>query len=348
MRKILSFGALLIAITYALPIGYSTYYTGIKSMISDKTISTYMPVETLPPEEIQNSSVETTNVLSQQDDISIKLLVDDEVIDIPLEEYVASVVSAEISSEFPIEAIKAQAVAARTYALYKVYNGGSDIEQHKGADVCSDFRHCAAYVNLSKTVSFWNENELSDNKILQAVTETKGEVITYNNEPIIAVFSAASSEKSESALDVWGTDIPYLQSVESMGGNACEKYSESVTISASDFRKKVEDTFPSADVSGSPNDWFKASERSEAGGIKTVMLGGIKVEGTAIREMFGLNSTNFTITAKDDEIEFHTTGYGHGVGMSQYGAKYMAEQGKSYEEILIHYYTGTEMALIGD
>ena len=105
--------------------------------------------------------------------------------------------------------------------------------------------------------------------------------------------------------------------------------------------------FPAADLSGPPSAWFKASVRSDAGGIKTVKLGGVTVEGTAVRELFGLRSTNFTVTTADDSLTFHTIGYGHGVGLSQYGAKYMAENGADYREILAHYYPGTELTRLG-
>ena len=156
--------------------------------------------------------------------------------------------------------------------------------------------------------------------------------------------NCVSGPRTESAKDVWGEDIPYLQSEVSPGGSAYSAYEDAVTVSADDFRQAVADAFPAADVSGAPETWFKASVRSAAGGIITVQLGGVTVEGTAVRELFGLQSTNFTLTTTENSIIFHTIGYGHGVGLSQYGAKYMAEQGADYQEILAHYYRGSTLS----
>lgn len=257
--------------------------------------------------------------------------------ELPLEDYVAGVVAAEIPNDFPTEALRAQAVAARTYAVYKLAAGRP--EAHPEADLCDDYHHCAAWRDIA--VETAAGNDLS--RVQQAVEDTAGEILTYDGAPIAAVFHCVSGPRTESAQDVWGEDIPYLQSEVSPGGSAYAGYEDAVTVSADDFRDAVAQAFPSADVSGAPNTWFSASVRSEAGGVITVKLGGVTVEGTAVRELFGLQSTNFTLTTTDDSITFHTIGYGHGVGLSQYGAKYMAEQGASYPEILAHYYEGTTL-----
>lgn len=257
--------------------------------------------------------------------------------ELPLEEYVAGVVAAEIPNDFPTEAIRAQAVAARTYAVYKLSRGRP--EAHPDADLCDDYHHCAAYRDIA--VETASGSDLS--RVQQAVEDTAGEILTYGGSPIAAVFHCVSGPRTESAKDVWGEDIPYLQSAVSPGGSAYDGYEDAVTISADDFRAAVSEAFPSADVSGTPDSWFKASARSAAGGVITVELGGVTVEGTAVRELFGLQSTNFTLTTTENSITFHTIGYGHGVGLSQYGAKYMAEQGSSYSEILSHYYQGTTL-----
>lgn len=276
----------------------------------------------------------TENALT--DDYStVTILIDNQPTTLPLEDYVAGVVAAEIPNDFPLDAIRAQAVAARTYAVYKMASGRP--AAHPEADVCDDYHHCAAYRDIA--VETASGSDLS--RVQQAVQDTEGEILTYDGAPIAAVFHCVSGPRTEAARDVWGEDVPYLQSVVSPGGTAYSDYEAAVTVSADDFREKVAEAFPSADVSGPPSDWFKASVRSDAGGIITVKLGGVTVEGTAVRELFGLQSTNFTITTTDDSITFHTIGYGHGVGLSQYGAKYMAEQNASYEEILAHYYPDT-------
>ena len=251
----------------------------------------------------------------------ITVLVNGKAQEMPLETYVEGVTAAEIADDFQVEAIRAQAVAARTYAVYKQSRGRP--AEHPDADVCDDYSHCAAYQpDAVKTFS------VGYSRIRKAVKDTAGQILTCDGAPIAAVFHCVSGPKTESAADVWGDDIPYLQ-----------------TLTADAFREKVAQTLPKADVSGKPDRWFASSVRSAAGGVKTVKLGGVTVEGTAVRALFGLQSTNFTITTTEDSITFHTIGYGHGVGLSQYGAKYMAEQGYDYTEILAHYYPNTELRL---
>lgn len=323
MRKLICLGVFLTILVYIMPVGIQ-YISGKNS---DGVLNNMLAVN--------------ANINNTQDE-TITVSIDGKVETLPLDEYIYGVVASEISPDFPVEAIKAQAVAARTYAVYKIHAGKSDV--HPDAAVCDDFHHCAAYTPLATKTASWGDNAESYEKIIvDAVNDTKGQVITYEDKPIIAVFNAASSDITESAKDVWGSDIPYLTNVSSKGGEACPKYKETVTFSDSEFRDIIQKAVPSADLTGKPETWFKASERSEAGGVKKIKLGGVLVAGTDLRETLGLNSTNFTISTTDNSISFHTTGYGHGVGLSQYGAKYMAEQGKTYEEILNHYYTDTKI-----
>lgn len=327
MRKILFLGLILTGFIYALPL--------IAQQMED----------TAPggaTQDVLSAHAETPSLSSSGgQDVQITVQVDGQARRMNLEDYVAGVVAAEISPSFPVEALKAQAVAARTYAAYKLTAGRP--EAHADADVCDDYRHCAAYIDLAAEASgrWGSEAETYENTILDAVRATAGEVVTYEGQPIIAVFSAASGEKTESAADVWGNDVPYLQAVDSPGGEACPKYKGEVRFTAKEFRDIMAKALPSADLTGAPGTWFTASDRSAAGGIKTARLGGVQVAGTDLRETLGLNSTNFTLEVDEDSITFLTTGYGHGVGLSQYGAKYMAEQGSDYKAILTHYYTGT-------
>lgn len=323
MRKIISLGIVLTIFIYLLPVGIQYINDNSKSSFMQDMLSVHASAEI-------------------KDDEMITVSVDGKAEQISLEDYITGVVAAEISPDFPVEAIKAQAVAARTYAVYKMRAGRSDT--HPDADVCDDFHHCAAYTPLTEKAASWGDNsENYQNTILQAVNDTKGLIVTYENQPIIAVFSAASGDMTESAKDVWGSDIHYLVSVESKGGDACSKYKETITFTADEFRNIIQKAIPSADLTGKPETWFTNSERSSAGGIKTVKLGSVQVTGTDLRETLGLNSTNFTVSTSEDSISFHTIGYGHGVGLSQYGAKYLAEQGQTYDQILTHYYTGTQI-----
>lgn len=317
MRRLLFTAALLVAALFLLPVLWP-------QDISD------VPAE----------SAAETAAIPDADTVTVQI--DGKPTELSLESYAEGVTAAEIPADFPREALRAQAVAARTYALCKLSRGRP--EAHPDADLCDDYRHCAAY--RSPTVSVFGSDGLSP--IHAAVRDTEGEILTSEGAPIAAVFHCVSGPRTESAADVWGEDVPYLQSVVSPGGTAFDGYESAVTVSADEFREKAGAAFPSADLSGAPATWFKASVRSDAGGIKTVKLGGVTVEGTAVRELFGLRSTNFTITTTADSLTFHTIGYGHGVGLSQYGAKYMAENGSDYREILAHYYPGTELVSLNE
>lgn len=322
MRKLLLTGCGLVLILYLLPVFWPADQAEPRTA---ETVSA--PQDT--PADIQNIDYSTVTVE-----------IDGTPTALPLETYVAGVVAAEIPNDFPEEAIRAQAVAARTYAVYKLSRGRPDV--HPDANLCNDYHHCAAYRDVAVETAAGSDYS----RVQRAVEDTAGQILTYDSAPIAAVFHCVSGPRTESAKDVWGEDIPYLQSEVSPGGSAYSAYEDAVTVSADDFRQAVADAFPAADVSGAPETWFKASVRSAAGGIITVQLGGATVEGTAVRELFGLQSTNFTITTDEDSITFHTIGYGHGVGLSQYGAKYMAEQGAEYQEILAHYYRGSTLSTL--
>lgn len=333
MKKLFYISAGIVLALYIVPGIYHMQHTDAAASTSPDTSVSESAV-TSTAEASATASAEADSSFTVPEVITVQ--VDGKAVQMDLEDYILGVVCAEISSDFPIEAIRAQAVAARTYALSKVSRGRSDL--HPDADVCDDFHHCAAYRDYAVAVSSGDGNLSS---IETAVKETAGQILTYDGSPITAVFHCASAPKTESALDVWGSDIPYLQSVVSPGGTAYEGYESSVTFSVEELRTLVAKTFPTADLSGTPDGWFRNSTRSDAGGVLSVSLGGITVKGADVRDLCQLKSTNFTITTTADSLTFHTIGYGHGVGLSQYGAKYLAENGMTYEEILLHYYPGT-------
>ena len=276
--------------------------------------------------------------LPQTDTVTVEI--DGKPVSLPLERYVEGVVAAEIPDSFPTAALRAQAVAARTYAVYKLTRGRPDA--HPNADLCDDFRHCAAYRDPVQAASA--DGGISN--VQKAVRDTAGEILTCDGAPIAAVFHCVSGPRTEAAADVWGEDIPYLQSEVSPGGSACSEYEDAVTLPLDEFRRIVQTAWPAADLSGAPEGWFRSSDRSAAGGVRSVQLGGVTVKGGDVREQFGLHSTNFTVDADADSITFHTIGYGHGVGLSQYGAKYLAEQGEDYAAILARYYRGTALTAL--
>ena len=282
---------------------------------------------------------------------TVTLLADGQIKTLDLQEYLAGVLFAEMPASFPVEALKAQAVAARTYTMYKKQLAEiSPDEAHAGAELCADSTHCKAYRPLAEQAEEkWGDKaEYYTGIIRRAVEETDGEVILYEGAPIAAVFHATSSAKTENASDVWGGEAPYLVSVDSPGSEDDPRYLGTVTVTAEEFRNVFGASYPEADLTGAPGTWFKASNRSEAGGVIDVSVGGVRVSGGTVRRLFGLSSTNFTLTWDESSLTFHTVGRGHGVGMSQYGARRMALDGADYRQILENYYTGVTFAQIGE
>ena len=269
----------------------------------------------------------------------------DEVINMDMEEYLKGVVAAEMPASFEEEALKAQAVAARSYLLARMegYEKNGYPEEHKGAATCSNPAHCQAWVSDDDLKKKWgNSYKENMDKISKSVDETKGLVMRYNGELVRAVFHSTSSGNTESAKDVWGYDVPYLESVKSMGDELSPRYVENITMSIDDFKKTVQQFDPSA-VFAENGNLTDEVLRSESGGIKSITLGGVKMTGAQFRSIFSLNSTNATLTKDGENVVIHTLGNGHGVGMSQYGANYLAGQGKSFKEILSLYYTDCQI-----
>lgn len=308
------------------------------------------PAEPQQTEEARTGEAVQVSGQSYDEKTQITVLIDGEVQTLPLGKYLRGVVAAEMPASFPQEALRAQAVAARTYTQYKLeaYEQGVEIPaSHEGAQLCDDFTHCKAYVDVDKMKKdLWGDKADEYCAVIDdAVGATDGMVVTYQGEPIAAVFHAASSGKTEAALDVWGSAHPYLVSVESPGEDACPKYQGTISISPKEFASKFWEKHPEANFNDPPAGWFRDSNRSQSGGIINVSVGGVRVTGNEIRSMLGLNSTNFTLKADDSALVFSTTGYGHGVGMSQYGARELALEGKNFSDILKWYYQGTEITI---
>ena len=285
---------------------------------------------------------------------TVKVKFEDEAIDVPLDKYLMGVVAAEMPAAFPMEALKAQAVAARTFVLRReaeLKSGGKT--GHNGAVICTDPGCCMAYCDLSTEAAevFGSNAEAYLDKVKSAVSETDGEILTVDDIPILAAFHAISGGYTEDARDVWGSEVSYLVSVESGGEENAAKFYGEVTVNADAFCESILSVYPDAVFSEDPMEWFTSPVRGAGGGVVTVDVGGITVRGTALRSMLGLNSTDFTVMVGVDDmgevtLTFHTTGYGHGVGMSQYGALAMAQDGHTYEDILKKYYTGVTLTML--
>ncbi len=279
----------------------------------------------------------------------VKVKTGDSVEEMRLNDYLYGVLAAEMPATFPAEALKAQAVAARTLTYNRILlnESGKGDPVHAGADICTDFRHCEAWLSPSEAAERWGDKAAEYAKLIRdAVDSTNGMVILYAGKPIIATFHSASSGATERAADVWGGDVPYLQSVESPGEAAAPRYYGIAEIKPEDIKQKILAKYPEAKLDADPSAWFGNEERTTSGGVVKINVGGVDIRGSVIREMFSLNSSNFSVTFEDGVFAFHTVGFGHGVGMSQYGARAMAQSGKNYVEILKWYYTDVEIGSI--
>lgn len=269
-----------------------------------------------------------------------------EIVEMPLEQYVLGVVSGEMPASFHLEALKAQAVAARTLAVYKMLSfGGRGCNQKEGADVCSSFAHCQEWISEEDKKRNWG-SDYADNlkKIQQAVAETRGEIIKYKNRPIEVLYHSTSNGKTEDSGEVFSTSLPYYKVVESFGEEDFSKYNNRVTITNKKFVETFKKRYPSSSLKESNlSNQVKINGYTESGRVKGITLGGVTLKGTEFRMLYGLYSADFTLSFGKDAVTIDTTGFGHGVGMSQVGADRMAKRGYGYNEILMHYYQGVNI-----
>lgn len=285
-----------------------------------------------PLEHEQSSVVLMIDEEAEHDKRLITLQSQNGIRQMPLEEYLVGVVSSEMLDSFHEEALKAQAVAARTFTMYRIKN-----PKHAEAAVCADSSCCQAWSDTSELSMELNQ------KARQAVYETKGEYLTYHGALIETPFFSCSGGKTEAAVAVWGTDIPYLRSVESRGEENASRFESEIEISVEEFKNTLLNHDSTISLSGPAEEWVGTITYTSGGGADTIEIGGKEFRGTEIRSLFGLNSTAFTVELQDNNFLFRTKGFGHRVGMSQYGANAMAEGGADYTEILKHYYQGVEI-----
>ncbi|WHH57589.1 stage II sporulation protein D [Petroclostridium sp. X23] len=285
--------------------------------------------------------------------IKVYIEQEDKVVEMDFNEYLKGVVAAEMPASFNIEALKAQAVVARTYFFHRYLNHKNNntvIPEHKGADICTNPAHCKAWISKEDAMNKWailSAQKYWD-KISKAVDETVDLIVTYDSEPIDAVFHSTSSGMTENSEEVWTNTIPYLRSVDSDGEELSPKYTSVVQVPLSEFKSKLSNNKPEIVFKNDNKTWIEKIEKTEAGSIKNITIGGCEFKGTEIRSIFALNSAHFTIEFGDDTVIFNVSGNGHGVGMSQYGANYLADQGKTYDQILTHYYKDVEIVKIGN
>lgn len=300
------------------------------------------PANAEETEQVENKT--ETNEYEYKNYGTIKLLhkKTNEVEEVALDEYLCHVVSAEMPADFELEALKAQAVVARTYTIYKVEN-----KKHDNADICDDSTCCQAWISKEDRLARWEENVRESNwkRIEQCVNETKGKIITYENQPINAFFHSNSGGTTELPVNVWGggSDLPYLQVVETAGEEGYSQYASEIELSNDELISKLKEKYADIQIDFGNNEEIKIIEYTDSNRVKTVKFGNHEISGVEARSIFGLKSTNFEIIKENDKIKFSVKGYGHGVGMSQTGADTMAKQGSNYEEIVHHFYVGVEI-----
>lgn len=264
---------------------------------------------------------------------------------IELDEYIKGVVAAEMPGEFSMEALKAQAVAARTFTLYRMQKYKDGHPNHTEAPLCTGI-HCQAYLSTDELREAHGKNWMYEywTKIEESVETTKGEILTYNDKIIEPLFHSTSGGMTENSEDYFISEVPYLRAVSSPYESDSPKLNSLKQIKVTDFISKIKAKYPTVNLTQSnlPNK-IKLMEKSQGGSVMKLMIDNEVVSGRDIRTLFELNSTNFEITLKGDIIEIKTVGYGHGVGMSQWGANGMGENGSTYNEILKHYFTGVEI-----
>lgn len=263
-----------------------------------------------------------------------------------LEDYLVGVVGAEMPAEFPHDALKAQAVAARTYVVKRISAGGVDNPIHAGADVCDDHRHGQAWLSREELKKRWGTVRYYSYyyKVKRAVDETRGQVLTYQGELIDAAYHASCGGRTENAEDVWKYQAPYLKSV------LCPYDSDPNPVQTASFSFEQVDQALGTSLAAVPAGGrekpardFKLVEKTAAGRPKILQIGSRQFPAVAVRDLLGLRSTRFTWDIEGETVTFTTTGYGHGVGLCQYGSRGMAEHGYNYRIILGHYYSGAEI-----
>lgn len=282
----------------------------------------------------ESSRYETIKLLHKDTETTEELNID---------EYLYGVVSSEMPANFELEALKAQAVVARTYTIYQMIHNSS---KHENSDICDDFNCCQAWISKDERLSKWSQGEAESNwnKIVEAVNSTKGKIVTYNSQPINAFFHANSGGVTESSLNIWGgIDYPYLKSVETLGEEGYSQYNSEVVLSHKELLEKIKTRYEDCEIDFTQEKCIQILEYTTSGRVKTIKFGNKEIAGTEARTILGLKSTNFTISNNGENITFTVIGYGHGVGMSQTGADALAKTGSDYEAIIKHFYTDVEI-----
>lgn len=293
----------------------------------------------------QESKTEITQpvetAVAEKDGYIINVLYEQNTLRLELEEYLVGVLLAELPGTFHAEAKKAVAVAARTVTVKMAEQG----IKHGANTVCTDAACCQAYISEGDFLNDGGEPKYIQ-QAMNAVQSTEGQVLVYDEKLIDATYFSCSGGKTEDAVAVWGTDVPYLQSVDSPGEESARYYTDTIRFDSDEFQEAL-----GISLSGPPSAWFGKIMHTDGGGVATIVIGQKTYSGIELRNLLGLRSASFTVTALSDAVLITTRGFGHRVGLSQYGADAMGRLGSSWLQILKHYYQDikvTQMSSIGE
>lgn len=299
MRKLIIYIILLILISFLIPIIFTSKFGENKQTSSI--------VENIDNKEDKTSSIESSYDYKKYNTVKVLHTKTNNIEEINLDEYLYGVVSAEMPVSFEKEALKAQSIVARTYTIYKIiHNGG----KHEAADICDDSNCCQAWISKEDRLSKWEEIERESNwnKIVQAVNETKGKIITYNGEPINAFFHSNSGGSTEAPINVWGgSGYPYLQTVETSGEDSYTQYKSEVTISKEELVNKMKEKYEDFSINFEEINAIQILEYTEGKRVKTIKIGNKNLSGVEVRTIFTLKSANFTVNIEDNNIKFSVT-----------------------------------------
>lgn len=284
-----------------------------------------------------NSNIETPHAESASNTVLVKMDNED-VREMPLESYVLAVVLREMPADFHPEALKAQAVVARTYTVRRIARGN----KHQTATLCTNASCCQGYWAPEDYLrEGGNVDKLA--AVMAAVKKTAGQILIYNGEPIESTYFSCSGGTTEDAVAVWGKEVPYLKSTASPGEEGAEHYTDTVRFAVSELTGKL-----GIKLNNDRDFYVGEITYTTGGGVDTIVICGKKFQGTDVRNKLSLRSTAFVISAAGNTVTVTTKGFGHRVGMSQYGADAMAMNGNEYKQILLHYYKGVELVSVDD
>lgn len=301
-----------------------------------KTNTLERTVLDIPIDSIENNNDDSSNIVNESSSSDNKVLISNNrdksnPYSIDLEEYIIGVVAGEMPASFSMEALKAQAVASRTFAVNKM--------QTRKNYVLSTTINDQVYLTIDEMKKKWgNDFDYYYDRVKSAVENTKGEVVTYDEKPISAYYFAISNGSTDNAQTVFNENKAYLVSVDSKWDKNYQSYSSTRTISKTDFCNKLGITCGNITI--------KNIVRSENNYVREITINNVKFTGIEVFNKISLKSTDFTITINGDNVVIKTLGFGHSVGMSQYGAQGMANEGYNYQDILTHYYKNTKIDMI--